>query len=179
MEVLPSYNNTTFVCTWQMGLGIWRKHQFKAAQPFLELCIYKLTRDKIWRAQRDFLLGVTLCNTNAAWSTRLTRSEFFSYTILLCKILFTTQGFCTPYQSLHWNKNWPLQIVSFCYNIVFLSAVTVQSLLSMHDWSNQAYSGEVHRIHIPNVLSALLQVPIITLFLVFFNALIRSLFGSN
>lgn len=40
-----------------MGLGIWRKHQFKAAQPFLELCIYKLTRDKIWRAQRDFLLG--------------------------------------------------------------------------------------------------------------------------
>ena len=56
-------------------------------------------------------------------------------------------GFCTSCQSLYWNKNWPFQIVSFCYNTVFLSAVTVQSLLSMHDWSNQARSGEVDRTH--------------------------------
>lgn len=56
---------------------------------------------------------------------------------------------------------------------------SVQSHLSKDDWSNQAYSGDIDRVHIPNMLTAFLYVPIITLFLVFFNALIRSLFGSN
>lgn len=125
MEVLPSYNNTTFVCTWQMGLGIWRKHQFKAAQPFLELCIYKLTRDKIWRAQRDFLLGVTLCNTKCCMKHTLNYVRIFLlHHIAVQDTIHRFKGFCTSYQSLGWNKNWPLQIVSFCYNIVFLSAIS-------------------------------------------------------